>query len=185
VSEALYESARLRARPWRDGDRPGLAALCADAEVMRFFPSRLSASETDAFMARMRTRFEEDGFGFPAVERKCDGAFVGLVGVQRVAFDAAFAPAVEIGWRIARRFWRQGYALEAAQAALDYAFGNLGLEEVVSFTATVNAPSEAVMRRLGMVHDAAGDFDHPALPEGHPLRRHVLYRIRRPASGPA
>ena len=180
MSDILYETPRLVARRWRIADEPALAALCADPEVMRHFPAPLSRAESAAFLGRMRARFAEDGFGFPAVERKEDGAFVGLVGVQRVAFDAPFAPSVEIGWRVARRFWRRGYAREAALGALAYGFGELGLDEIVSFTATVNAPSMAVMARIGMTRDPAEDFDHPALPAGHPLRRHVLYRIRRP-----
>ena len=117
-----------------------------------------------------------DGFCFAAVERKRDGAFVGMVGLARCDLDAPFCPCVEIGWRLPREHWGRGYATEAAAAWLDHGFGVLGLDEVVAFTDTGHARSLAVMRRLGMRHDPGRDFEHPAMPEGHPLRPHVPLR---------
>jgi RimJ/RimL family protein N-acetyltransferase len=106
--------------------------------------------------------------------------FVGFVGLNRVSFEAHFTPAVEVGWRLAQPFWGNGYATEAAAAAVRFGFEQVDLDEIVSFTTTTNEPSIRVMRRLGMRHDAAGDFDHPRVPEGSPLRRHVLYRLDKP-----
>ncbi len=185
MADRYYETERLIARRWRDSDRAAFAALNGDAETMRFFPAPLSRAESDAFIDRIGQRATEDGFCFPAIERKDDGALVGLVGLARIRFDAHFAPAVEIGWRIRRDCWRKGYAAEAAAAALAYGFQELGLEEIVSFTIPANAPSRAVMARLGMTHDPADDFDHPLLPADSPFRRHVLYRIRRADWAPA
>lgn len=185
MGETLFETQRLIARRWQAGDRAPFAALNGDPEVMRFFPAPLTPAESDAMIDGIDARMREDGFGFPAIERKADGVFVGMVGVAPVRFAAAFAPAVEIGWRIARPLWRQGYAREAALGALAYGFGSLGLDEIVSFTAVQNAPSQAVMASIGMTRDPADDFDHPNLPAGHPLRRHVLYRITKAAWAPA
>jgi len=118
------------------------------------------------------------GFGFWAVEVQASEELIGFVGLAVPSFDAPFMPCVEIGWRIAFSHWGKGFASEGARASLDAAFGELGLAEVVSFTTTTNERSKRVMERMGMRHDARDDFDHPAMPEGHPLRRHVLYRIR-------
>ncbi len=171
---------RLRLRPWRAADLPAFAALNADAEVMQHFPACLSREDSDLLAARILLHFDEHGFGQWIVERREDEAFIGVLGLARVSFDAPFTPAVEIGWRFNTAYWRQGYALEAARAALAFAFERLGLEEVVAFTVPANLPSQGLMQRLGMQRDEAGDFEHPRLPEGHALRRHVLYRIRRP-----
>ncbi len=171
---------RLLLRPWRHDDLAPFAALNADAEVMRHFPACMSREESDLLAGRIRQHFDTHGFGQWVVERREDGAFIGVLGLLQVSFDAPFTPAVEIGWRFNRAYWRQGYALEAARAALAFAFGQLKLDEVVAFTVPANLPSQGLMLRLGMQRDAAGDFEHPRLPEGHPLRQHVLYRIRRP-----
>lgn len=184
MTDVLYETQRLIIRHWRPTDRPALAALNADADVMRFFPARLARAESDAFYDRLQSGVERHGYAFPAVELKADGALIGLVGLSRATFAAPFTPATEIGWRLARAYWGQGYASEAARAALAYGFSTLRLPEVVSFTAVPNRPSQAVMVRIGMTRDRAEDFDHPGLAPGHPLRRHVLYRIKRPASAP-
>lgn len=169
---------RLVLRSWRDEDRAPFAALNADPRVMEHFPSVLTRSESDALAARLQSSIDERGFGFWAVEVPGIADFVGFVGLAVPSFTAPFTPCVEIGWRIAREHWGKGIATEGARAALDAAFDELGLSEVVSFTATGNTRSRRVMERLGMRHDARDDFDHPALPEGHALRRHVLYRIR-------
>ena len=170
---------RLLLRPWRDGDLEAFAALNADPEVMRHFPACMGREDSEALAARIHAHFVEHGFGQWIVERRDDGAFLGVLGVQHVGFEAAFTPAVEIGWRLNRAFWRQGYALEAARAVLEYAFAHLRLTEVVAFTVPDNLPSQGLMRRLGMQRDAVADFEHPRLPQGHALRPHVLFRISR------
>jgi len=169
---------RLILRPWRAEDLEPFAAMNADREVVEYLPGALSRAQSDAFVARIRDHFDRHGFGFWAVEVVDGPPFIGLTGLAVVGFQAAFTPAVEIGWRLARSQWGRGYASEAAAAALEYAFDCLGLEEVVSFTSEGNARSRAVMERLGMTRDPADDFEHPSLPPGHRLRRHVLYRAR-------
>jgi ribosomal-protein-alanine N-acetyltransferase len=151
----------------------------ADPEVMEFFPAPLSRAESDDLVDRIEAGFERDGFGLWALEPR-GGGFIGFTGLARPEFEAHFTPAVEVGWRLARHAWGHGYATEAARAALGFAFGPAALEEVVSFTSVGNARSRAVMERLGMTRDPAEDFDHPGIPIGDPLRRHVLYRLRRP-----
>ncbi|GAB4364068.1 MAG: hypothetical protein Kow00114_20530 [Kiloniellaceae bacterium] len=146
---------------------------------MEHFPAPLSRAESDAVAARVRAFMAEHGFGWWAVEVPGEAPFIGFVGLWRPAFDEPFTPCVEVGLRLAREFWGRGYATEGARAALSFGFEDLGLAEIVSFTAASNLRSQAVMRRLGMTRDPADDFDHPSLPEGHPLRRHVLYRARR------
>lgn len=170
---------RLCLRPWQQGDLQAFAALNADPAVMRHFPACMSRDDSDALAARIHAHFAEHGFGQWIVERRSDGAFLGVLGMQQVGFEAAFTPAVEIAWRLNQAFWRQGYALEAARAVLEYAFAHLCLTELVAFTVPANLPSQGLMRRLGMCHDAAAGFEHPHLPEGHPLRPHLLFRIRR------
>ncbi|MHB9799220.1 GNAT family N-acetyltransferase [Pseudomonas sp. MT3] len=170
---------RLLLRPWRAYDLPTFATLNADPEVMRHFPACMSREESDLLAARILLHFDAHGFGQWVVECREDGAFIGVLGLQHVSFEAAFTPAVEIGWRFNTAYWRQGYGLEAARAVLDFAFDSLELAEVVAFTVPANLPSQGLMQRLGMRRDAAGDFEHPRLPEGHALRQHVLYRISR------
>ena len=184
ISPPTIETARLRLRPWRDADLEPFAALNADPRVMEFFPKRLSREESDALATRIRDRIDQRGFGLWAVEVPGLAPFVGFVGLAVPSFEAHFTPCVEIGWRLAYEHWGQGYASEAALAGLDFGFSQLGLTEIVSFTSTVNTRSMRVMERIGMTHAPEDDFDHPALAEGHPLRRHVLYRIRpeRPGS---
>ena len=142
---------------------------------MELFPHPLSRAESDAFFDRIVAEWAESGRGLYAVERRGDGRLIGLTGLHRAAFEASFTPCIEIGWRFVAEVWGQGYATEAARAVLHDAFGRLGLPRVYSFTAAVNLRSERVMRRLGMRN--LGGFDHPALPVGHLLRRHVLYWI--------
>ena len=166
---------RLWLRQWRDADWPPFAALNADPVVMRYFPSTLDERESNALAYRSAARMEVDGYGLWAVEVLASGEFIGFVGLNRPMWEADFTPCTEVGWRLVQPAWGHGYATEAARAALDVAFGPVGLDEVVSFTSVVNTPSRAVMARLGMRHTE--DFDHPRMPEGHPLRRHVLYRL--------
>ncbi|WP_407940806.1 GNAT family N-acetyltransferase [Nonomuraea antri] len=175
--DSTLRTDRLLLRPWRPADREPFAALNADPEVMAHFPATLTRAQSDAFADASDGLITRQGWGRWALERLDTGEFIGFTGLHRPTFDAPFLPATEIAWRLSRSAWGHGYATEAATAALAFAFDRLGLDEVVSFTATVNTRSSAVMRRLGMTHDAAGDFDHPVLPPGHRLRRHVLYRL--------
>jgi RimJ/RimL family protein N-acetyltransferase len=175
-------TARLVLRPWTEADHPPFAALCAEPRVMRHFPKTLTPKESGELAARIRAHFEEHGFGLWAVEVPGTAPFIGYVGLTHVAFEAHFTPAVEVGWRLAAEHWGRGYATEGARAALQHAFGPLGLREVVSFTVPANERSWRVMERIGMTRSPADDFDHPRLPEGHALRRHVLYRAR-PVTG--
>lgn len=168
---------RLQLRQWKDSDRDTWAAMNADPEVREFFPGLLSRAESDAFVDRVSRTIDEQGWGLWAAEVIETGEFVGFVGLSRAVFDSPITPATEVGWRLARPFWGHGYATEGALAALDFAFTELELEEVVSFTAVGNIRSRRVMERIGMRRDPAEDFDHPAVAIGHPLRRHALYRI--------
>jgi RimJ/RimL family protein N-acetyltransferase len=152
---------------------------------MEWFPAVLSRAESDAAAAQLRAELAERGFGLWAVEAPAVAPFVGFTGLSVPRFSAHFTPCVEIGWRLAREHWGRGYAPEAARAALAHAFGPLGLAEVVSFTAAGNVKSRRVMEKLGMTRDPADDFDHPNLPPGHPLRRHVLYRLRAASRAPS
>lgn len=168
---------RLRVRLWTEADRADFRRMNADPRVMKFFPSTLSEAESDALLARIQAHQEEHGFTFWAVEDKTTGSLAGLTGLARVAFDAPFTPCVEIGWRFLPEYWGTGYALEAARSVMGYAFKVLKLPEVVAFTTETNLPSQGLMRRLGMLHNPAEDFDHPALPPDHPLHRLSLIHI--------
>ncbi|MEM1032097.1 MAG: GNAT family N-acetyltransferase [Myxococcota bacterium] len=168
---------RLILRPWRASDLEPFSALNADAEVMQHFPASMSAKETTHFVARTRAHFDEHGYGLWAVEVRDVAPFVGFIGLVHPAFEAPFTPAVEVGWRLARAHWNQGYATEGARRVVRFAFEEAGLDELVSFTVPDNAASRRLMTKLGMTHDAADDFNHPRLPHGHPLRKHVLYRL--------
>lgn len=170
---------RLLLRPFRDADLEPFARLNADPRVMEHFPAPLGREESDALAARIRARHQADGYGLWAVEVPGVAPFIGFTGLARPSFEAAFTPCLEVGWRLAAEHWGCGYATEAARAAVAAAFVHLGAPEIVSFTSTGNLRSRQVMERLGMRRDEAGDFEHPRLPEGHPLRRHVLYRLER------
>jgi RimJ/RimL family protein N-acetyltransferase len=168
---------RVHLRRWRAEDRAPFAAMNGDPRVMEFFPGTLSGDESDAVVDRIEAHFDRHGFGLWAIEVPGVAPFVGFTGLSVPRFEAPFMPCVEIGWRLAVAHWGKGYATEAARLALDYGFGTLGLPEIVSFTAATNLRSRAVMERLGLSRDPADDFDHPALAQAHPLRRHVLYRL--------
>ena len=173
----ILTTSRLLLRPWRESDFAPFAAMNADARVMEHFPSVLTREESDAVARRITARFEAQGWGLWAVEEIGGEPFVGFTGLALPTFEAHFTPCTEIGWRLARDAWGKGYATEAARAALAFGFGELGLAEIVSFTAVGNKRSRAVMERLGMQQD--GEFDHPRIAEGSLVRRHVLYRIGR------
>jgi RimJ/RimL family protein N-acetyltransferase len=153
----------------------------ADPAVMRYFPKTLTRVESAASMERLRRAIHERGWGVWAVE--IDGVFAGFTGLNIPGFSAAFTPCVEIGWRFRREYWGRSLAYQAASQALRYGFESLKLREIVSFTATTNVRSRRLMERLEFTRDANEDFDHPSIPEGHELRRHVLYRLRKNAIG--
>ncbi|HZL19504.1 MAG TPA: GNAT family N-acetyltransferase [Polyangia bacterium] len=176
---AELRTARLVLRPWRESDREPFAALNADPRVMESFPAPLSRSESDAGAARIAAHFEAQGFGLWAAEVIGGPSFIGYIGLAVPAFRAHFTPCTEIGWRLAHAAWGYGYATEGATEVLRFAFETLRLPEIVSFTVPANARSRRVMEKLGLRRDPADDFDHPRLPDGHRLRRHVLYRLRR------
>lgn len=169
------ETQRLLLRQWRDSDYSAFALMSADAETMRYFPSTLTEQESHSMADRCRALIEQRGWGFWVAEYKATQEFIGFIGLHVPSAELPFSPCVEIGWRLARHAWGKGLATEGATAVLDFAFRGLGLSEVVAFTALNNSRSERVMQRLGMVRDALS-FEHPSLPEGHALRKHVLYR---------
>ncbi len=174
------ETTRLCLRQWRESDYAPFAALNADPRVMEHFPSTLDRAASDRLAERARNAIATHGWGLWAVELRATGAFVGFVGIQHVPASMPFAPAVELGWRIAYEHWGNGYAPEAARQAIRVGFERIGLDALVAFTAIGNTKSRTVMEKIGMRY--AYDFDHPGLPTGHPLRAHCLYRIDRVTS---
>ena len=170
---------RLLLRGWRAADREPFAAMNADPAVAEHVGGALDRAASDAYLERIEAHWAREGFGLWALERLDEGRFIGFTGLARPRFEAHFTPAVEVGWRLVHQAWGHGFATEAGRAALEFGFETVGLDEIVSFTAVGNERSRAVMQRLGMTRDAAGDFDHPRLEPGHPLRRHVLYRLAR------
>lgn len=179
----ILTTERLILRPWEDRDREAMIAIQGDAHVRRFFPRVLTPEDADAGINMAIERARTDGFHFQAAELKESGQLIGLIGIGLVP-DATRAaipshPQVEIGWVIGKQFWGQGLAPEGARAWLAYAW-SIGLPEVVAFTARLNAPSQRVMQKIGMVYDPSDDYHHPTVPEGHRLRPHVVYRTRNP-----
>jgi RimJ/RimL family protein N-acetyltransferase len=172
-------------RRWLAADEQVFASMCADPLVMRYFPAALSAEESIAFIRKIESHFDQKGFGLWALERRCDGRFLGFTGLYTVNLDCPVRGEVEIGWRLAREFWGQGLASEAARAALGFAFESLALPRVISMTAAVNEPSRKLMHRLGMKRAASLDFDHPSIARGHELREHVVYQLRQADSSAA
>ncbi len=168
---------RLLLRPWREEDFTAFAQLNGDVKVMEYFPSTLSRQESDDLGKRLSSKLEEQGWGLWAVSIPDIADFIGFIGLNKVPFTAPFTPAVEVGWRLAHKFWGQGYATEGALASLKYGFETLDLEEIVSFTATANMRSRNVMEKIGMHRSSQDDFDHPRIAPENNLRRHVLYRI--------
>jgi 3-dehydroquinate dehydratase/shikimate dehydrogenase len=172
----MLETNRLILRKWQEADFAPFAKMNADSTVMEFFPSTLSRTESDELANKFIKHFEQNGFGLFAATLKDSGEFIGFVGLNIPSFDAHFTPCVEIGWRLAKAQWNKGYATEGALAVIDYGFGELGLEEIVSFTYEGNMASQRVMEKIGMTHDKKDDFAHPKLDKGHRLSKHVLYR---------
>jgi RimJ/RimL family protein N-acetyltransferase len=178
TSEILTD--RLRLRAWLPTDRALFATLNADPRVMEYFVSTLSRERSDALASQCEETLDRYGFGFWAVDVPGIAAFVGFIGLSVPNFQTHFTPCVEIGWRLAAEYWNRGYATEGASAALRFGFDTLQLGEIVAFTVPSNVRSRRVMEKIGMVHNPADDFDHPLVPEGHPLRRHLLYRVSNP-----
>lgn len=175
MSETFIETSRLILRQWESGDQEPYVQMNADIEVMEFFPSVLTRQQSLSQIERISARISEDGFGFFAVQRKDNGQFIGFTGLSYPGFETYFTPCVEIGWRLSRMNWGHGYATEAANACLEFGFAALKLSEIYSFTSLLNLRSEQVMKNIGM--KKAGEFAHPLIADGHPLKQHVLYRI--------
>lgn len=169
------ETPRLILRQWCEADLAPFAQLNADPQVMKYFPSMLTATQSAQMVERIKKHFCEYGFGLWAVELKETGEFVGFIGLSVPQFTAYFTPCIEIGWRLAAAFWNRGYASEGAKAVLAFGFQECRLDQVVSFTVPANKPSRRVMEKIGMSY--IDNFDHPSLPDGDPLKRHVLYTI--------
>lgn len=176
------ETERLILREWRDDDRPAFAAMVGDPHIMRYYPAPKTPAEADAWIDKMIAGLADGTSHFLAVERRSDGALLGLTGTGSIRFEIPTAPKLEIGWVLGQHYWGQGYAPEGARASLAYAFGILRAPDVVAFTARLNEPSQTVMKKLGMIRDASADFEHPNVPLNNPLRPHVLYRIVNPAA---
>ncbi len=174
----MLRTERLLLRRWKESDLEPFARINSDPRVMEFMPKQLSRAESDQFVEQIENHFRRYAFGLYAAELQPDNSFVGFIGLSVPNFQAAFTPCVEIGWRLSYDFWGQGLATEGAKAIVRQAFG-MGLPAIVSFTAVQNMRSRRVMEKLGMKRDAAEDFDHPNLPPGHALARHVLYRLNR------
>ncbi|WP_338884822.1 GNAT family N-acetyltransferase [Xenorhabdus sp. TH1] len=173
------ETERLRLRAWKAEDREPFFHLSSNPDVMEFFPDILTKAQSNTFIDNCIHKFEtQGGWGLWAVELKQNGEFIGSVGLNVPNIKFPFSPFVEIGWRLDKPFWGKGYTCEAARRIFDFAFTEIGLEEVVAFTTVSNYRSENVMKKLGMVRDEK-TFLHPGLEENHPLREHVLYRFQR------
>jgi RimJ/RimL family protein N-acetyltransferase len=170
---------RLLLRPWRPADREAWVAMSADPRVMEFLRGTQVRADALAVADRLAAQLERDGYGWWVAECAERGSFAGVIALQEVPFEAAFTPALEVGWRLAAEYWGRGYATEGARAALAFAFNELDRTDVVAITARINLRSQRVMQRLGMTYDATADFEHPRVARGDPLRPHVLYRIRR------
>lgn len=164
-------------RQWKDSDFEPFVEMNADPEVMRYFLARLTRSESLAMFSLMRSNIDQHGWGVWAVE--VNGDFAGMVGLNVPKLLLPFSPCTEVLWRLRKEFWGRGVAHSAASQAIEYGFSKVGLEEIVAFTAQPNLRSIRLMERLGFDRDHRGDFDHPAVPEGHLLRSHVLYRKKR------
>jgi RimJ/RimL family protein N-acetyltransferase len=176
---ATLTTARLILRPWQTSDTEPFTAMSQDPEVMAHLLAFTSREAIAVWIQRQQAHFAKNGFGFWAIESRDTGEFMGATGLLCIAYEAHFTPAVEIGWRLARRFWGQGYVPEAARFALQFGFENLGLSEIVANTVSANHNSRRVMEKLGMFRDPADDFDHPLVPVDSPLRRQMLYRLKR------
>lgn len=175
----MIESERLILRPFRDGDRDAMAEVNCDPRVGEWLGGPFSREQSDGFVDRVMAQIAADGFGFYAAETKADGKLVGMIGIRRNVNGPA-PQAIELGWRLAVAAQGTGLATEGAKACLDWGFANLDVPEILAWTASTNVRSQAVMRRIGMTPDPARHFVHTGLPEGHPLRPHVVFAAARP-----
>lgn len=175
----LFQSERLGFRTWSEADLLPMAALNADSDVMEFFPSTQSLEDTKAFLERVDKHFKEYGYCWYAVDTLEKHEFIGFIGLAWNTMEADFTPCAEIGWRLKKEAWGNGYATEGAKRCLTYGFEELQLKEIYSFTSIINKRSERVMQKIGM--SKVGTFDHPKLIVGHVLRPHLLYRIEQPS----
>ncbi len=166
-------------RQWSNEDLAEMARINADPEVMKYYPKLLSRQESNAAVEKFKSLISKNGWGFWAVESIRDRSFIGLVGLHKPTYKLPFGPCVEIGWRLARSSWGQGYATEAGRECLNFAFAQLELSEVFAFASVANMKSRAVMERLDMENTQA-NFDHPTVPHNSPLREHVVYKIDSP-----
>lgn len=171
----MIETERLILRPWREDDILPFSEINSNMEVMEYLPKCLSLEETVQFYNRIVAEHYRFGYGLYAVETKIDGSFIGYVGFHNFDFEAEFSPGIEIGWRLAKEYWGQGYATEAAKACIDYAFRQKLFDKIYSFTSISNHRSERVMQKIGMKHQ--GFFLHPSLPDGHRLKEHTFYKL--------
>ena len=174
--QTKIETNRLYLRQWQKMDLEPFSKMNSDKDVMEYFPKLLSKEESDAMASKCQSLIEERGWGIWAVSLKDSGAFIGFVGLHQPQYDFPFNPCIEIGWRLDKEFWGYGYATEAANAALKFAFEELELNEVVSFTSKINKRSQLVMQRLKM-KNTKKDFHHPAFEVADPLAEYVLYKI--------
>ncbi|WP_038703957.1 GNAT family N-acetyltransferase [Planococcus sp. PAMC 21323] len=181
MTHYLFVSKRLGFRRWQQMDREKFAVMSSDKEVMRYFPETMTENQSAQLIDRFEKHMDDNGYSMWAVERKEDEAFIGFIGFLEITIDIEGKGSAEIGWRLDKRFWKKGYATEGAKACLAYAFDTLNMKHVYSFTASINKPSEAVMKRIGM--NKVGEFDHAKLKKNSPLERHVLYKIDRPMIG--
>ncbi len=177
--EKAIKTQRLILRPWKEEDLEPLARLNTDPRVMEFLFAPLTHAESAARLELYTRHIREHGWGLWAVSALNVSDFIGWIGLWPIGFEAHFTPAIEVGWRLLPEFWGQGYATEGARASLAFGFETLNLPEIVSVTVPANLRSIRVMEKIGMHNDPKDDFDHPKLPEGHPLRKHVLYRLKR------
>lgn len=175
----IIETKRLILRTWQESDYEPMCQINQDKLVMEYFPELLDEKQTQKLISKVDKHYKDHGFTFYATELKDTHEFIGMVGLAYVemSFTEHFTPNIEIGWRLAHKFWGKGYATEAASAVLDYAFNKINLKEVVSFTTVNNERSRRVMEKIGMTNNPSDNFDHPKIPDDHPLKRHVLYRI--------
>jgi RimJ/RimL family protein N-acetyltransferase len=176
-SQPQIKTERLLLRPWREQDREPFAAMNADPAVMEYFPATLSREKSDALAERIDSDIQKLGYGFWAAEIPGEASFIGFVGIVATDDYMPFAPAIEIGWRLAKEHWGKGFASEGARAAATFGFGELGLEQIVALTAATNTRSRRVMERLGMRRDPGEDFLYPTLAADDPIAPHVLYRL--------
>ena len=179
-TDYIISTERLGLRRWQQSDLDPFAKMNSDEAVMKYFPAILNRNESIAMIQRIGDHFEKHRFGLYVVEEKKSGSFIGFTGFSIPSFEIFFTPCIEIGWRYQKEYWGKGFATEAAQACLQYGFNTLGFQQIFSFTAVLNLPSENLMRRIGMIK--AGEFDHPKIDITNSICRHVLYRIDKPVT---